>query len=421
MKTLKKQLIVAVVIVLLITNMLSIVSCANFNIESAHLESKGSCGDLLKKNGNIVNITYVVYNKNGKEYPAYCLERTDEGVGEKGSYTVSVNSLVNNVGVWKAIVNGYPYKTYSQLGCANEREAFAATKMAVYSMLEGYSISEFTGIGDAGARVLAALDTILKNVQTTSSKISSDLILTSDYSQLDTDKINSKYISQTYKVTANAPMQNYTVNISGTVPEGTLITDEQNNVKEEFTSNEKFKILIPIERLGNGGTINIKVNSGVETKPVFYGTAPYSNYQDYAIAGFYIEDGDGEINLNYSKNETKLKIFKKDSESTQPLLGAKFDLLDSNKNILYTNLTTNDKGEILVNNLLPGVYYLKETKAPNDYELYEDYIKLEIGFNEELYIIVNNTKGQKPTVEVTKNKVEVKQQKTQPKLPKTGM
>ena len=38
-------------------------------------------------------------------------------------------------------------------------------------------------------------------------------------------------------------MQNYKINLSGNIPEGTIITDINNNQKNEFTSKEKFKIL----------------------------------------------------------------------------------------------------------------------------------------------------------------------------------
>ena len=262
----------------------SSISFANFNIDSAYLYSKGDCGQLVKKDGNIVTITYVVYSKDGKEYPAYCQDKLSPGVGESGSYTVTVDSLVSNVEVWRVAVNGYPYKTPAELGCSNEKEAFAATKMAIYSVLYGYNTSQFSGIGDAGDRVVNAISSILSNASKTSSKVSSDLTITPDTSSLDTDKINSKYISQTYKVTANAPMQNYTINLSGTVPEGSLVTDTNNNVKTEFSSSEKFKVLIPITELGNGGDFKINVKSGVKTKPIFYGKSNSSN-QDYALSG----------------------------------------------------------------------------------------------------------------------------------------
>lgn len=419
MKKLKKQLIISIIIITIVSNLFSLVSNASFNIDSAYLYSKGDCGELIKKDGITINTNYIVYSKDGVEYPAYCQNKNAPGVAEAGSYTVTVDSLVTNLEVWRSAVNGYPYKSVAELGCANEKEAFVATKMAIYSALYGYNSSQFTGIGEAGERVVNAISLIM-NTGRNITKISSDLNITAEKTNMDTDEINNKYISQIFNVTANAPMQNYIINLEEQVPEGTLITDINNNIKNEFTSNEKFKILIPITELSNGGNFKINVQSAVKTKPVFYGKSNTEN-QDYALAGMMYEDGKGQITLNYPKNETKLKIYKKDNDTQEVLSGAKFDLLDENKNVLYANLISNDEGQILLNNLLPGTYYLKETKAPNEYQLYDDYIKLEINFNEEISVVINNSKEAKPIVEVTKNKIQVKQQTIQPKLPKTGM
>ena len=422
MKKINIKLIISLAIVMILGNFISIFSFASFNIDSANLYSKGDCGRLIKKNGTVIKTSFIVYSKDGKEYPAYCLDKSKPGVGEAGGYNVSINSTISNVMVWKTITNGYPYKTPAELGCANNEEAFMATKMAVYTALYDYQMSDFEGIGDAGYRVINAINNIVSAARNSSStKISSDLKLTSDSNLFELDSINSKYISQTFKVTANGPMQNYKINLSGNIPEGTIITDINNNQKNGFKSKEKFKILLPISNLGQGGDLNIKVESGVQTKPIFYGISPNSANQDYAVTGATYEDGVGEATLTYSKNETKLKVFKQDSETREVLAGAKFDLLDSEKNVLYTNLTSDENGLILINNLMPGTYYLKETKAPNNYLVYEDYIKLEVGFNEEISIIVNNNKGEKPTIEVTKNKVTVKQKMIENKLPKTGM
>ena len=422
MKKINIKLIISLAIVMILGNFISIFSFASFNIDSANLYSKGDCGRLIKKNGTVVKTSFIVYSKDGKEYPAYCLDKSKPGVGEAGGYNVSISSTISNVMVWKTITNGYPYKTPAELGCANNEEAFMATKMAVYTALYDYQMSDFEGIGDAGYRVINAINNIVSAARNSSStKISSDLKLTSDSNLFELDSINSKYISQTFKVTANGPMQNYKINLSGNIPEDTIITDINNNQKNGFKSKEKFKILLPISNLGQGGDLNIKVESGVQTKPIFYGISPNSANQDYAITGATYEDGVGEATLTYSKNETKLKVFKQDTDTKEVLAGAKFDLLDSEKNVLYTNLTSDENGLILINNLMPGTYYLKETKAPNNYLVYEDYIKLEVGFNEEISIIVNNNKGEKPTIEVTKNKVTVKQKMIENKLPKTGM
>lgn len=204
MKKINIKLIVSLAIVIILGNFISIFSFASFNMDSANLYSKGDCGRLIKKDGVGVKTSFVVYLKDGKEYPAYCLDKTKHGVDEAGGYNVSINSTLNNVMVWKTIINGYPYKTPEELGCANAEEAFMATKMAVYTILYDYQISQFEGINEAGYRVVNAINTIVTSAKNSNStKISSDLNLTSDNNILELDNINSKYISKTYKVTAN--------------------------------------------------------------------------------------------------------------------------------------------------------------------------------------------------------------------------
>ena len=70
----------------------------------------------------------------------------------------------------------------------------------------------------------------------------------------------------------------------------------------------------------------------------------------------------------------------------------------------------------MVENLVPGVYYLRETKAIDGYKANYEYIELKIELNEEIMITVNNSKEKKPKVETTKiSSREVK------RLPVTGM
>ncbi|WP_058211187.1 SpaA isopeptide-forming pilin-related protein [Lactococcus lactis] len=62
-------------------------------------------------------------------------------------------------------------------------------------------------------------------------------------------------------------------------------------------------------------------------------------------------------------------LTKSDSATGKVLDGATFDLFDSKGKLVYKSLVTNSKGQIEVNNLKPGNYYFKETKAPTGYVL----------------------------------------------------
>ncbi|KAB2459055.1 SpaA isopeptide-forming pilin-related protein [Bacillus sp. CH140a_4T] len=73
------------------------------------------------------------------------------------------------------------------------------------------------------------------------------------------------------------------------------------------------------------------------------------------------------------------------------LQGAVFTLLDKDKKIIseHEKLTTNDKGQITVDNLKPGTYYLQETKAPEHYKLDDRLIEVKIA--EDQTRVINRT------------------------------
>lgn len=66
-----------------------------------------------------------------------------------------------------------------------------------------------------------------------------------------------------------------------------------------------------------------------------------------------------------------VRLIKTDSENGNRLSGAVFSLVDADGQVVQADLTTDDNGEIFVDNLVPGTYSFKETSAPEGYELAE--------------------------------------------------
>ena len=418
----KRIFIVAVSILMSCLGLINISYAKNIN--SAHIYLVGDCGSLLTYKGKPVKVSYVEYTEGGVSYPAYCLDKTKPGA-ESGEYTVSITNAVNDVGLWKRIINGYPYKTIDELGVANKEEAFTATKQAVYCYIHGNNPDDYGAIGEAGQRTLNAMKKIISDAENSNeTKISSTITINKDDTEWTQDELDKNYVSKTYSVTAGAEISNYKITITkenGSDLGGIKLTDENNQEKEEFMPDEKFKILIPIKNLTEDGKINLSVEAEVKTKPVLYGTAPNSNLQDYALTAAVFEDGTGEASDSYFKNETKITIVKKDQESGEVLQGVEFELLDENKNTVYTDLKTNEEGKIEISNLVPGTYYLKETKTIDGYELYEQLIRVDTKLNQEVTVTVNNTKEDEPEIETSdKTTKEVKSLEVK-KLPVTGM
>lgn len=404
-----------------------ILACLSFinsvyatTINSANIYSIGDCGALLKYKGVVVKVSYVQYINNGNEYPAYCLDKTKPGA-ESSPYEVSVKEMIKDVKLWRRIVNGYPYKTIQELGVINKEEAFTATKQAIYCYVHGNNPNDYEAIGEAGARTLNAMKQIIANSEnSTEIKISNNVKVNKGEDNWKQDEIDKRYLSKEYSITSEADIKSYKVQITNENKidiGGIKVTNLQNEEKDEFLANEKFKVLIPIKNLTESGSIKINVETKMKTKPVLYGIAPNSSYQDYALTAEMYEDSKGESNDYYSKNETKIIIVKQDKETHEPIENVEFELLDENKNTVYSGLKTNKEGKIVIENLIPGKYFIKEVNTINGYEIYEELIDTEVSLHEQVTVNVYNNKQEKPIIEIDKKE----KSKEIKKLPVTGM
>lgn len=426
----RKKLISIISIIVILIGLVPISSKAVVPIDTAYIYANKKTNGLLMWKGLRIHTHLAVYKKDGKEYPAYCMDRELPGVEIGRTQTVDVKQLVNNVMVWRAIINGYPYKSISELGCNTEEEAYLATKQAVYCMLTNRDVNEYSAIGESGERTLNALKTIVNNARNSNqTKVSSELTVNEQEKLWKIDDLDSSYISKTFLVTANASMSKYIVSVKNLNIEGYKLVDQNNKEKTEFTNSEKFKILIPIQEVKQDGNFSINVSAQVATKPVFYGESRDSGLQSYALTGYTYEEGTGSKKVYYTKNETKIIITKTDDKTGKKLEGVEFELLDKDQNKIYTEITTNKDGMAIIDNLLPGIYYVKETRTLEGYQLYSKLIKVELELNEETTVNVINSEKEpeiykeekKTELAVKEKKSNIKVKETGPKLPKTGM
>lgn len=336
------------------------------------------------------------------------MDKTKPGA-ETGEYVVNIYNAINDVKLWRYVINGYPYKSIEELGVANSKEAFTATKQAIYCYIHGNNRWDYTGIGKAGERTLNAMQRIIDNAENSNQNIVSNNIrinkIEENWKQ---DELDKQYISKTYSVSSDAKLENYRVQVSklkSTENGGIKIVDINNNEKEIFNTNENFKILIPIKETKDSGKIKIEVSGKVETKPVLYGTGP-SGYQDYALTALMYEDGTGNTEDYFQNNETKIIIIKQDNDTCKRLEGVEFAILDSNRNVIYSGLVTDEEGKVEIKNMLPGTYYILEKNTIEGYEKYEGEIEIKLDYNEEYTVKINNKKEEKPKVEIEKNKSE---------------
>lgn len=288
-----------VIAIIMMSNFYLLANTVKAVDQEVQVYAKETFDKIIKFNGVLVNTIYIVHNQNGIEYPAYCLN-VDLPGAEDGPYNTINEGKITDIGLWRVIINGYPYKTFEELGVANLQEAYIATKQSIYCYLYNRGTEKYSPVGEAGQRTINAMNQILENAKNSTETIDNFLVTITEESEWEEETINDEeYITKTYKINSETNINEYSVDLEYTLDkEEIFITDIENNLKTEFNSGEKFKILIP-KNIKDKINFTINIIAQLETKPVFYGKAPSENLQDCALTTYNYEDIKGELNQEY--------------------------------------------------------------------------------------------------------------------------
>lgn len=416
----KKYIRNLLIINLLIVTVFSLFS-NSFAIEKGTKKVKfiEDCGIYLKYQGADKLAHYAVFENSGKSYPAYCLNPEYDGVGTGDivEYEVNVNKKINNEKIWKVIINGYPYKSLKELGTENEKEAYTATQFAIYTVLHNRNPEDYSVVDDsAGAqRTYQAYLKIVNSAKESTEDINENpevkLICETENWNVD----NENNLNKIYSIASSVNDGEYKINLSGIDIEDLKIVDIEGKERTEFKLNEKFKILLPLENLKNDLKFEINVNANLKTKPVLFGETTIPETQNYGLTGYMYEQ-DKTIKIEeIIKNSAKIEITKLDKATGKRLEGVEFNLLNATQDTVIQKLVTDKNGQIILNKLEPGAYYLQEVKTLEGYNLNSNLIEINLEYDEEFKITIENSKIEIPKVE--KSKIEIQSIK---KLPVTG-
>ena len=410
----KNKLSKIVTVLLLTIVILSNVSpifafCFNEN-QGIELEKDHEGISLLKMKGKdmLKGVTYVVYNdpKTGRKQPAFCVEPSKQGVGTGAGdrYDVTLN-LMHDQRLWRALYKGYMGTKYNEWDLECDDDLYYATKTAVHSLSEGsipiekYEVPHRVGRGDnisledvqrRGAKVLKVAQEIYEYAINGTENYAEAEVTARKIGEEKQQIINEiEYLVQDFSVSGNRGLDTYKVTIAN-FPEGTKIYNNS-NVETNSMSNSTFKIAIPIKNIKNdvAGVVNI-TEAKVKTYPVFYANAYDEKYQDYITYADPVEDAETSILLKINAHKSKIKIIKEDKETHEPLQGVEFNVkyADNNENI--GNFITDEKGEIIIQNLRPADIILTEVKTQENYILNTNQYDVELSFNSMKEITISN-------------------------------
>ena len=390
MKT--KKIISIILLILILVNSMSGIANA-FEMNSAYVENLGDCGHHLqykKESGawSYVTTTMVGYRNNGELHYAYCLNVDKHGVGEEENYSVNVTELLSDVQLWRAVVNGFPYKSAEELGVENDQDAFVATKQAVYSVIYNRDVDSFYRGGDErGTKIFNAIKNIVNQARFgTDTPTTNNVININKIGEFKAD--GSSYYSQEYSVSSNVDVSNYAITSISNFPDGSYISDLSGNVKNAFSGGEHFKVLVPKEKILDNFDGKITISGKVKSYPVFFGQSPNPNWQDYALTYDAYYTAGGETTLSVDAYKSKIKVIKIDNETKNPIEGVEFNFRYADgQNI--GNYKTNSQGCIELSNQRQGKVIVTEVATKSEYILddkereilldYDTYKELTIG------------------------------------------
>lgn len=429
-----KILKILIAIILLIVQTILITAKVNAaNIGEVKDLERGELGYYCVQKWNGNKWIYLTYNQtfytdtDGQKYLAYCLSPGNPGVGyvsgEKETYQVRINELLNNDVIWRVLKNGYPNKSVEELGVETADDAYFATMQAINSILRGYSLEqakELYSVGqfainaenyeDIQRRGAKTLDTLFKLIDIglngTETRIQFLDISVKPISELHNE--NKDYYSQTFRVSSSAEISNYKVDKIEGLPENSYVTDLHGNAKESFENGEDFKVMINKKDIADEIKGNISLKVIQKNYPIYYGVSQIEGFQDYALCNNSYSEVCVNAEIYAPVNKSKLSIVKIDSETKKPMKGVKFEIecTDGTQNTYITDAN----GKIIIANQRPGIIKIKEIQTLEKYRINKKVIEVELEYNQEKEIEIRNEKqrGNIKVIKVDKDDNEIK-------------
>ncbi|QWG98739.1 VaFE repeat-containing surface-anchored protein [Bacillus toyonensis] len=318
--------------------------------------------------------TELIKTANGKI--AYCLTY---GLKSPNGEDLPEMSKTNDI-VYRVLLNGYPQKSPSELKVSNWEKAHYATQLAIWHVLGQVSMYDLS---------FHDVDTLqaVYNIVTKSTK-SQD---TQEFymNVVPTEEQNAElkgdfFETGLYTVETNATQGIFKVQTNN-APQGIKIVNENGEVKDQLNIGEKFRIQIP--KNTNSGKLILKVIAHL-SKPQAIAYKGTDTIQNTTVL---LERGEEKVSsdliVNWKSIGT-LKI-KKTGENNEALLGAVFEVSNSNNEKVGT-ITTDKDGVATLSNLPIGTYTVKEVKAPEGHVLGDNAQTIEVKTGEIATIEVKN-------------------------------
>ena len=319
---------------------------------------------------------------------AYCVDygRRNPSVGTNLPRGRKLSDKATNI-----LLNGYPYKTASEIGVSNNDEAYYATQLAFWMVANQESKKNALNLKLSDLSPVSGKETFLNNAKAGAERI----IAAANANQykearpsLEINGSNAKVIFQNGKLVAGP----YVVNGKNLVEDITVTLENAPASaklnKTSVKSGEEIYVEMAGTEVGSKATIKV-ASKGAKYEGVVFETSP-RDMQDFGTiekTDLYVEN---KIDFKWDTVKGNVNVIKVDQNNDR-IKGVVFELqkLDGTK---VAEGTTNDNGVVSFENVEPGQYKLVETKAPNGYIKGDKPLEFVVETGKTFDIKVENTK-----------------------------
>ena len=309
---------------------------------------------------------------------AYCIDYTCPAP----SGTMTFRSYLSDQGM-AILMNGYPNNSPAALGCDNEDEAYMATQMALWEVMNRTGESQKSGLIFRVENVTPkAGKQDFYNKSVAAAKRLVAMAEANPYTTVPTMVIDNSQAGLSY-LGNDALIGPYTVTIEGTqsaivksitasltnAPASAKVTDVNGNEKTSLSSGDS--VYVRMSSSEDSKTFKIKFTTDIDRKVGAIYTKPGETVQDYVKIETEPNTAERELTIEWEKVTTlgKIKLVKVDQDD-QPVSGATFELKDTTGKS-YGQVTTGDDGIINFYKVPQGQYILEEVSAPQGYTITE--------------------------------------------------
>lgn len=340
------------------------------------------------KTPDSIVVAYDTYNQEEISYKELTLGgdvaySIDYGAKEPNGELMTFRKYLSDAGM-AVLLNGYPNRNPEEMQCANSDEAYIATQMAVWEVMNrtGESLKATKIFRVENIEPIEGKEESCNRIITAASKLI-EKAENEPYTDVPVMHINNSNINIVKNIGEDALIGPYTVSMEGveeskvnyiratleSAPASAMVTDENGNEKTLLADGDS--VYVKINGSEADSTFDIKFEASVDRVIGLIYENSNSDMQDYVKLSTKLDNLEGNSTIEWSTSVTigTIDLTVIDNENN-PIVGARF-ALKSSEGKTYGEIESGTDGKIMFYGVPEGEYTLEQITVPEGYELSE--------------------------------------------------